>query len=351
MRIVAVGAVAATVLGAALAAMPISSVSTPVPDGGTCGNSCQRLASVLMPDAGPPTVKPATDNLGATPIASAANVIAPGAGPDPGQASGATAVPGVSTGPSFSSGSSASGASGDSGLPAVSGAGLPALPSDPIDALQALGISNPGATLQGLATAAVLPGSVSAAYSLLSGVVGVGTSLVGTVTEAAIAITYLQNAGILPKNLASLLPSGLVPTALPSLNLPVLQAAAAIVPGGLPALSGLNLSALQAAAAIVPGGLPALSGLNLPALQAVVAAIPGGGLPALSGLNLPALQAAAAAIPGGGLPALSGLNLPALQALAATIPHSLPALPPPPPLPALPHHLCAPGAVIPLCTP
>src|SRR5271167_1602700 len=217
MRIVAVGAVAATVLGAALAAMPISSVSTPVPDGGTCGNSCQRLASVLMPDAGPPTVKPAADNTGATPIASAANVIAPGAGPDPGQASGPTGVPGVSTGPSFSSGSTAS---GDSGLPAVSGAGLPALPSDPIDALQALGISNPGATLQGLATAAVLPGSVSAAYSLLSGVVGVGTSIVGTVTEAAIAITYLQNAGLLPKNLASLLPSGLVPTGLPSLNLP-----------------------------------------------------------------------------------------------------------------------------------
>ncbi|MGA7050806.1 MAG: hypothetical protein WBZ37_05945, partial [Mycobacterium sp.] len=136
---------------------------------------------------------------------------------------------------------------------------LPALPNDPIGALQALGISNPVGALQGLATAAVLPGSIAGAYSLINGVVGVGTSLVSTVTTAAIAVVYLENAGILPKNLSSI--------SLPSLS------------------GGLSIPALQQVAALVTrGGLSALpGGLSIPALQAVAAPIPQGGLPALPG--------------------------------------------------------------------
>src|SRR5271169_26253 len=107
MRVAAIGAAAAAVLGAALAATPISSVSTTVPGGGTCGAGCERLASVLMPEtpkpaapspepaAAPAVPKPSTE--------SAANVIAPGASSQP-SASRAVAGSGTSGGSNTSGG-------------------------------------------------------------------------------------------------------------------------------------------------------------------------------------------------------------------------------------------------------
>ncbi|WP_051545798.1 hypothetical protein [Mycobacterium asiaticum] len=56
MRVAIVGAAAAAVLGGALAVAPltVSNQSRTLPSGGTCsaGKQCDRLASVLMPEAG-----------------------------------------------------------------------------------------------------------------------------------------------------------------------------------------------------------------------------------------------------------------------------------------------------------
>ncbi|MCW2660392.1 MAG: hypothetical protein JWP83_1544, partial [Mycobacterium sp.] len=56
MRIVVLGAVASALMGGTLAVTPLTSVSTPLPAAGPCGNGgavCQKVASVLMPETPP----------------------------------------------------------------------------------------------------------------------------------------------------------------------------------------------------------------------------------------------------------------------------------------------------------
>ncbi|CPR08639.1 hypothetical protein BN971_01320 [Mycobacterium bohemicum DSM 44277] len=86
MRIALLGAAASALLGGTLAVTPLTSVSTPLPTGGSCGGAakCERVASVLMPE----TPKPAPDAVSPqppTPFAQAANATPPGppAGPGP----------------------------------------------------------------------------------------------------------------------------------------------------------------------------------------------------------------------------------------------------------------------------
>ena len=296
MRITIIGAASAAVLGGALAVTPVSSVSTPMPAGG-CGAGCERLASVLMPEAGPPS-DPAAANPAPKPFSAAANVIAPGSNPDPSEPSVDTSTAG-GTEPRVSIGT---GVSNSSGGQAVPGAGLPALSDiDPLNTLGGVG---------GLNTLAAAPSSlqsVQTAYSILQGtvgvagsVVGIGTGIVGTASTAAIAIAYLHNAGLLPSSIS--LPS------LPNISIPGITTAAAAVPA----------VSLPSAAALPAASLP-----SLPSLPAV-------GLPAL-----PALPA--------GLPALPAVGLPALPAIPLG----------PPPLPAIPHpKLCTPSfGPIGACTP
>src|SRR5271154_5483999 len=101
MRIAVMGAAAAAMLGGTLAVMPISTVSTPMRSAG-CGAGCERLASVLIPAPDAPsgaaqsgTVQPVAAHPAPAQASSAANVIAPGVSPEPGEPSAASAVPGV----------------------------------------------------------------------------------------------------------------------------------------------------------------------------------------------------------------------------------------------------------------
>ncbi|QZA16824.1 hypothetical protein K3U93_19645 [Mycobacterium malmoense] len=303
MRIAVLGAAASALMGGTLAVTPLTSVSTPLPAAGGCGTGgavCEKVASVLMPET-PKSSGAAADAVAphAAPFSEASNVIAPGVPAEPGVPSAAAAVPGVG-GPGVGVGGGVPAVAGGVGLPDIAGMGVPDV------AGLVPGLANPAALLPGLAGLAGVPSGAAVALSVVQGVVGVGgtvvgvgSGLVGTVTSAAIALTYLHNLGVLP-NLS--LPS------LPGISLPT---AAAAIPG---------------AAAAIP---------------AVAAAVPQVGLPAAPALPaLPALPAA---------PALPGL--PAAPALPA-----LPALPAPPPLPgppAIPHpQLCTPGfGPIGICTP
>ena len=308
MRITIIGAASAAVLGGALAVTPVSSVSTPMPAGG-CGAGCERLASVLMPEAGPPSDQAVSANPAPKPFSAAANVIAPGSSPDPSEPSVDTSTAG-GTEPRISTGT---GVSSSSGLQAVPGAGLPALSDvDPLNTLGGVG---------GLNTLAAAPSSlqsVQTAYSILQGtvgvagsVVGIGTGIVGTASTAAIAIAYLHNAGLLPSSIS--LPS------LPNVSIPALPAAAAALPAvSLPSAAALPAASLPSVPSLPAAGLP-----SLPSLPAV-------GLPAL-----PALPA--------GLPALPAVGPPALPAIPLG----------PPPLPSIPHpRFCTPSlGPIGVCTP
>src|SRR3984885_727811 len=194
MRVAAIGAAAAAVLEAALAATPISSVSTTVPGGGTCGAGCERLASVLMPEtpkpAAPPPEPAAAPAVPKPSPESPANVIAPGASSQP---SASRAIAGSGT-------SSGSNTSGGGGAPGGMPGGMPgdlALPGDPLASLGGL------SGLNGLIAA---PNAAATALSVVYGVVGVGTSLIGvgevvvsTFTSLAITIALLENEGIIPK--------------------------------------------------------------------------------------------------------------------------------------------------------
>ncbi len=94
MRIALLGAAASALLGGTLAVTPLTSVSTPLPAGGTCGGGakCEQVASVLMPE----TPKPAADTVAPpTPFSQAANVAPPGQPGGPGGPIAARAVLGT----------------------------------------------------------------------------------------------------------------------------------------------------------------------------------------------------------------------------------------------------------------
>src|SRR5262245_1327146 len=86
MRIAAFGAAAAALLGGTLAVMPLSTDGTPMRGSGACGNgagtSCDRLASVLVPEpATPPGGAASAGPVLAAPPASAAPAPAQAAEP------------------------------------------------------------------------------------------------------------------------------------------------------------------------------------------------------------------------------------------------------------------------------
>ncbi len=315
MRIALAGAAASALLGGTLALTPLTSVTTPLTGGGTCGGAkCERVASVLMPE----TPKPMASEPGPGQFSQAAYVTPPGGPAEPGAPSAASVTPGVASTPGFVGGGAPA-----AGVPSV---GLGGLPDQ-----GASGLPDANELLPGLAPAvnnavglAAVPYGVNAAYSIINGVVGVGggvvgvaSAAVGTVTSAAIALVYLQNLGILPKNLS--LPGVGLPS-LPGIGAPAFAAAA------LPAIPAVNLP-----------GVPSLPGL--PALPA----LPGGDPAALAAAALPLLASAPAGLPAP--PALPA-GLPALPAPPAL--PALPALPGPPPLP----RLCTPSlGPIGFCTP
>ncbi|MCV7381985.1 hypothetical protein H7K38_25560 [Mycobacterium alsense] len=330
MRIAVLGAAASAFVGGTLAVTPLTSVSTPIPATGTCGKGvvCEKVASVIMPEAPAPSGEgvPAAQAGGpVTPFSEAANVIAPPGPPAPGGGPAAAgAVPGFGGSP----GAGIGGAPG-AGVPGA-GVGIPAdlggLP-DPALVLPALA---------GLPAAAAIPNDAAVALSVVQGVVGVGGSVVGigtgvvaTLSTAAIALVYLKSAGLLPANFTLGVP------AIPGIGFPFQNAAAAI-PGAAAAIPG--------AAAAIPAVTAAASHVALPPLPAAPA------LPALPPLPagpppLPALPPLPAGPPA--LPALPAAPaLPALPPLPAG-PPALPALPAPPPLPGPPPiglpRLCTPG--------
>src|SRR5215472_3778921 len=98
MRVAVLGAAASALLGGTLAVTPLTSVSTPLPPLGACGNggSCGKVSSVLVPATPTPSEPAAQDGGPSTPFSQAANN-APGASPTPGGApSAARAVAGGS---------------------------------------------------------------------------------------------------------------------------------------------------------------------------------------------------------------------------------------------------------------
>jgi hypothetical protein len=306
MRVAVLGAAGAALLGATLAITPLDTVGAPVRAPGACGNgagaSCERLASVLAPQAGPAGQAAAVPALAApvsiapapalaagpsdalpAPHPVAAQVIAPGLAPRPGVPSaavpglGVPGVPGQTTVPGL-------------GVPGVGVPGIPGLPGTDISGYD-------------------LPGLLNQAYALVNGVVGadVAAATVGPITSGV-----LGAAGIV----AGVGGSGLN---------------ALITLAYLNRLNGSGIgSDLAGAAKLVSMlapivGTAQLPAVNLPALAANLRALPGFAATALPGVALP---------PPPSIPTL-------VAGLRALPPPQLPPLPPPPQLPS-PPVLCGP---------
>ena len=185
MRVAVLGAAGAALLGATLAITPLDTVGAPVRAPGACGNgaggSCERLASILAPQAGPAGQAAAVPALAApvsiapapalaagpsdalpAPHPVAAQVIAPGLAPRPGVPSaavpglGVPGVPGQTTVPGL-------------GVPGVGAPGIPGLPGTDISGYD-------------------LPGLLNQAYALVNGVVGadVAASTIGPITSGVL---------------------------------------------------------------------------------------------------------------------------------------------------------------------
>jgi hypothetical protein len=307
MRVAVLGAAGAALLGATLAITPLDTVGAPVRAPGACGNgaggSCERLASVLAPQAGqaaavpalaaPVSIAPApalaagpSDALPA-PHPVAAQVIAPGLAPRPGVPS--AAVPGLGV----------PGVPGQTTVPGVPGVGVPGVGVPGIPGL-------PGTDISGYD----LPGLLNQAYALVNGVVGadVAAGTIGPITSGV-----LGAAGIV----AGVGGSGLN---------------ALITLAYLNRLNGSGTGSDLAGAAklvsmLAPTvGTAQLPAVNLPALPANLRALPGLAATALPGVALP---------PPPSIPAL-------VEGLRALPPPQLPPLPPPPQLPS-PPVLCGPS--------
>lgn len=388
MRIAALGAAAAAMLGGTLAVSPVSSVGPPTPSGAVCANSaagadCDRLASVLMPNSAaqsgqaaqalPPAVSVARapeaagpiEHFMPSPFSAAGQVIAPAVAPRSGSSPTALPVlddpglPGVPD-PNLLAGLPNAGALATA--PGLADLGMLGLPGFAVPAL-GIGLPNFWAGL-GIAQ--------SVAWSVVGGVQGLGglassalgwSTAVGVPTallaldliEPALASALGLNsesggvAGLLnptqgiPSSIAGGLQSllaGLNIPGIPSGDIPQLLAGAlpAVLTGG-PAsllLALGNPSLLTSVGSALTAGLPALLAAVNPALAAGLGAV-AGGLPALA--DIPAFVA--------GLPAslaalMAGLPAAALPALAPGLPALPPGLPAPG-LPALPPGLPAPG--------
>lgn len=371
MRIAIIGATVSAVLGGALAAMPVSSVSTPLPTGGTCGSGvqCERLASVLIPATAAPAAPAPAPPAPApeTPFTGAANTIAPGESPPPrAQPAAARAVPG-GTGSGAYEGSGSGSGPGSSASTATPAA-VPVLPGTDINDLG--GIPNPNTYISSIIGYAALPYEAVAAATLVqgvvsagSGLVGIGTGLVGTVLTAALAYNYLHELGIVPAiSLPTSLPgAGFNLTQFEALveSLPIFQAAATNLPSlrsaaaTTPALEALAAPVIQAATQRVSAG----SGLNIPAAQAAIANLPAAAasVPQIQAMlaNLsPAARSAQIQAVIANLPAAAA-SIPQLQAALAAVPRpALPALPGPglavPRIPLAPPPIPGPGFCVPV---
>ena len=192
MRIAVLGAAASALLGGTLAITPLTSVSSPLPPLGACGNggSCGKVSSVLMPETPPPG--PGSAQVGG-PAKPAGNVKTPGTSQQPGTGtSAARAVPGASSTGTGAGGAPAAGVP-PGGVPDVPGVNDMLLP-------------NAGA-VAGLTS---IPADAQAVQSVWGTIVAVPTSLVGlaggtvgVLTSASLALYYLEASGILPANLGN----------------------------------------------------------------------------------------------------------------------------------------------------
>jgi len=316
MRIAVLGAAASALLGGTLAITPLTSVSSPLPPLGACGNggSCGKVSSVLMPETPPPGPgsAPAAQAGGPPTFSPAGNAKTPGATPNSGNGtSAARVVPGASSTVSGAGGAPAAGTP-LGGVPDVPGVNDMLLPN----AGQAAGLTS-------------IPADAAAVQSVWGTAVGVPTSLVGlaggtvgVLTSASLALYYLEASGILPANLGNrfkpsnlgfptsltgLAPNNLsqsltnlgLPSSLAGLSFP---AALANVPGAAAAIPGAR-AALPAAAARIPGLAAALPHSPLQALRAATPGLPAGPrLPGPAALPHPRLPGPAAVLPHPHLP-------------------------------------------------
>lgn len=314
MRIAVLGAAASALLGGTLAITPLTSVSSPLPPLGACGNggSCGKVSSVLMPETPPPGPGSAPAAQVGGPAKPAGNVKTPGTSQQPGTGtSAARAVPGASSTGTGAGGAPAAGVP-PGGVPDVPGVNDMLLP-------------NAGA-VAGLTS---IPADAQAVQSVWGTIVAVPTSLVGlaggtvgVLTSASLALYYLEASGILPANLGNrfkpsnlgfptsltgLAPNNLsqsltnlgLPSSLAGLSFP---AALANVPGAAAAIPGAR-AALPAAAARIPGLAAALPHSPLQALRAATPGLPAGPrLPGPAALPHPRLPGPAAVLPHPHLP-------------------------------------------------
>lgn len=311
MRVAVLGAAGAALLGATLAITPLDTVGAPVRAPGACGNgaggSCERLASVLAPQAGPAGQAAAVPALAApvsiapapalaagpsdalpAPHPVAAQVIAPGLAPRPGVPS--AAVPGL-------------GVPGVPGQTTVPGLGVPGVgvPGVGVPGIPGL----PGTDISGYD----LPGLLNQAYALVNGVVGadVAASTIGPITSGVLGAAGIV-AGVGGSGLNALI-------TLAYLNRLNGSGTGSDLAGAAKLVSML--------APIV--GTAQLPAVNLPALPANLRALPGLAATALPGVALP---------PPPSIPTL-------VAGLTALPPPQLPPLPPPPQLPS-PPAVCGP---------
>jgi hypothetical protein len=291
-------------LGATLAITPLDTVGAPARAPGACGNgagaSCERLASVLAPQAGTPAQPALAVPAVAAPVApapapaqaaepsnglpgphpAAAQVIAPGLAPQPGAPS--AAVPGLGV----------PGLPGQTALPAAAVPGIPGLSLPPGTDIPAL------------------PDLLNQAYAIVNGAVAanVAASTVGPLTSGVLGVAGIV-AGVGTSGLNLLV------------NLAYLNR-----------LSGSGTSSnLAGAAKLVSLLAPTVGTTQLPAVSLQALAPDLRALPGLSAAALPAV-----ALPA--LPSVSTL----VEGLKTLPPPQLPPLPPPPQLPP-PPVVCGPS--------
>jgi hypothetical protein len=253
MRIAVLGAAAAALLGGALAITPLDTVDTPARGSAACtGASCERLASVLVPQAGPPAAPklaapavpapapPAPTSYVPPPLThpAAARVIAPGLGAPP-------AVPSAT----------------------VPRLGVPAAPGQPGAVIPGTDIPIPPDLInQGYAivNGVVAAESVQAAGPIIGGVVGGASGLVGAVGGVGgSALNILVTLEELRNGTGDPTTANLI-----SLLIPQVRVLQQLDPQLTAQLNSINLAKLTSVPAI-QAALPALRNLPPPNLAAL----------------------------------------------------------------------------------
>ncbi len=275
MRVAVLGAAGATLLGATLAIAPLDAPGVTVPTPGVCSNgasgSCERLASVLAPQAGTPAA-PAL----AAPPAPAPAAYAP---PPPNPAGAPVIAPGLTTSPAVPSAAVPTlGVPGVPGQTAVPGLGLPGVPGIPglpndINGYDLPGLMNQAyALVNGVVGADVAASTIGPITSGVLGAAGIVAGLGGTGINALITLAYLNrlNGGstIGSTTEATKLVSMLAPTVATVVNTAQGQLPAASVQAltaNLRAVPPPNFAALPSPAAVVEG-LKSLPPPQLPPL-------------------------------------------------------------------------------------